>query len=467
MGIRDRLSGFGNAVVEELQIATATPEPKSVDDHMATVSGRTVEKHIPDRSKLEDYWEMYENISFIRNPIRSFASEVVSPGYYVKTENEDLKEDLEDWLEDSAIVSGDINRDFRRLLKKATIQREVKGTSLVEKVPDEDGNIYGFKLIRPGTVRALTMPGQTVLMPPDAEIDEDDGIYSIENIYYTEDGDTAAYIQLTADNPQIDHQRRGYVSFTRDQIIKLTRDADAGEVFGTSRLASVEDRLQSLLKKLEDNDKAIESTAHPYMLFKAGTPENPWEPSKVQKLASEHKQSRYKPGLKQFVQGDISIEDYSGEVSDIEPFLNWDLNAIMSDMPMPKYSLGAYESDVNQFVSRSQSARLERQLKDARQEIQDEWTPVLKEKAEEMGYDSDDVEELVIGEDPATLGFNSGGIPEDQDLLPENSEGEATNPQGNNSDTENIGPAGENNTRPPASTEPERRGGGDTNNGGS
>ena len=442
MGFRDRLSNFGNAVVEELQIATAKPDVKSVDDHMATVSGRTVEKHIPDRSKLEDYWEMYENVSFIRNPIRSFASEVIAPGYYVKTDNEELKEELETWLEKSAIVGGDINRDFRRLLKKSTIQREVKGTSLIEKVPDEDGDIYGFKLVRPESVRALTLPGQTVLMPPDADIDSEDGIYTMENIYTTEDGETAAYIQLTADNPQIDHQQRGYIAFTRDRIIKLTRDADAGEVFGTSRLASVEDRLQSLLKKLEDNDKAIESTAHPYMLFKAGTPEEPWDPGKVEKLANEHKQSRYKPGLKQFVQGDISIEDYSGEVADIEAYINWDLDAIMSDMPMPKYSLGAYENDVNQFVSRSQEKRLENQLKSTRREIEDEWTPVIREKAEEMGYDPDEVEQLVVGEDPRDL-----GIRPNEDLHEDNI------PSGNNSNENNEGESGTDFTRPPASSE--------------
>jgi hypothetical protein len=110
--------------------------------------------------------------------------------------------------------------------------------------------------------------------------------------------------------------------------------------------------------------------------------------------------------------------------------------------------LGAFESDVNQFISRSQSARLERQLDDARQEIQDEWTPVVKEKAEELGYDSEEVEELVIGEDPQKLGFGSEGT------IPEYDVQEGNIPDGNNSNEENVGPDGRTNySRPPASTE--------------
>lgn len=452
MGIRDRLSGFGNSFVEELQIAAGAPDPKSIDRHMTSVQSKSVEEHVPDKSELEDYWELYEGVSFIRNPIRSFASEVVAPGYYIDTENEELAEELEEWLSQSAIVDCDINCDFRRLVKKAEIQREVKGTAIVEKVPDEEGGIYGFKLIAPEEIRALTLPGQSVLVPPDADFeDPDKGVYQNDEKYTTDDGEAAAYVQLTNTISRYSGRDRGYVPFTRDQIIKLTRDADTGDVFGTARLKAVEDRLESLLKKLRDNDKAIESTAHPYMLFQAGTEDSPWEPEKVEALANEHRQERYEPGLKQFVQGDISVEEYSGEVADVEPFLNWDLNAIMADMPMPKYSLGAFESDVNQFVSRSQSARLERQLEDARQEVQDEFNPAIQEKAEELGFPNANPE-LVIGEDPADFGMESE-VPEDD------VQGE-TPPNGNNSNEPNKGEAGANYSRPGASTE-DRDGGSD------
>jgi len=174
-------------------------------------------------------------------------------------------------LSQSAIVDCDINCDFRRLIKKAEIQREVKGTAIVEKVPDEEGGIYGFKLIAPEEIRALTLPGQSVLVPPDADFeDPDKGVYQNDEKYTTDDGEAAAYVQLTNTISRYSGQDRGYVPFTRDQIIKLTRDANTGDVFGTARLKSVEDRLESLLKKLRDNDKAIESTARSGRYFCRG-----------------------------------------------------------------------------------------------------------------------------------------------------------------------------------------------------
>lgn len=457
MGVVSQLSDFGQRVVAELQLAAGRPEPRSVDKEMSTVRSRNVEKHFPDKKQMERYWEMYRNVPIIRNPIRSFASEVVAPGYYVDAENDELQEELEEWLEQCCIVDGEIDKDFRHLLKKATIQREVKGTALAEKVYDDEENFYGFKLMRPETVRAYTYPGQSLLLPPDADVEEDERLFGDTDIRRTTNGEVAAYTQLTSDIHEWSSSNDGFVAFTRDSVLKLTRDTDTGEVFGTSRVYSVEDRLESLIKKLDDNDKAIESVAHPSLVYQLGTDENPFEPEKVQAFAEAHEQEHYEPGLKQFLQGNIDINEVTGEVAEIKEYLDWDLNYIISDLPMPKYSLGAFESDVNQFVSRSQSARLERSLKDARQEIEDEWTPTLKEKAEELDYNPDDVNALVISEDPEELSM----MPEDGDSLPENSEGDANTPSGNNSNEQHAGPDGSNQSRPPASTEPERDGGGD------
>lgn len=468
MGLKDTFTNTGKMVVDELQRA-AEPDARSVDNHPSRTDSRftrtarrgTADKHFPNEKKLDRYWEIYQEVPIIRHPIRSFASEVVSPGYYVDTDNEELKEELEDWLSHSAIVDGEVGKDFSILLKKAQIQREVKGTSLCEKVSAEDGNLYGFKLMRPETVRAFTKPGQTVLLPPDYEPDdledESEGLMEQliqkQDFYRNDEDEIAAYVQL--DDVISDQSDDGYyIPFTRDEVIKLTRDADTGEIFGESRITAVEDRLNSLLKKLDDADKAIESTASPLQLFKFGVgEEGPWAPEEIAAFMNEHKQSEFEPGMKQGVQGDVTVEEYGGEVPNVGEFLEWDLNWIMSEMPMPKYALGGYTSDVNQFVSRSQSARLENQKKEARTEISNEWTPVLEEKAEEMGYDADDVNALVIGEDPSDMGLEDvlrqEGVDEDRVKEIANSEG---------------GPSGENTTRPPASTE-DREGGGDTVNG--
>ncbi len=475
MGFRNTLQEYTNTVVEELQRASGQPEARSVDSlrgkntrYNRVARSGSVDKHYPEKKDLERYWEIYKEVSIIRDPIRSFASEVVGPGYYVDSDNEELKKALEDWLKHSCIVGGEIDKDFSFLLKKAQIQREVKGTVFCEKVRDSNDDLYGFKLMKPESVRAFTKPGQTVLLPPDYDVDEakdsSSGILgdliSKQQFYTTESGEVAAYVQL--DEGLTGKDDGYYIAFTRDDILKLDRDSDIGNVFGESRIAAVEDRLNSLLKKLDDNDKGIESVSQPFQLFKFGSEENPWEEEEIASFMNQHTASQFEPGMKQGVQGDLSVETVSGEVAPITEFLDWDLNWIISEMPMPKYALGGFTSDVNQFISRSQSARLEKQVSEARDEIENEWTPVLEEKAEELGFSADDLNGLVIGEDPSELNLvmeakKEGELPEDN---PEDDVGQANRPANNNSEEDHVGPSGENLTRPPASTEPDRDGGG-------
>jgi hypothetical protein len=460
MGFREQLSRAGKLAVEELQRATAgSPDARSVDRFpgLSTQGGIVsrsgeADKHFPDQTKIQDYWELYKEIPIIRQPIRSFASEVIAPGYYIDSDDEELKEEIESWLENSAIVGGEVDRNFSFLLKKATIQREVKGTVLCELVENENGNLYGFKLMRPETVRAFTKPGQTVLLPPDYDIEEKrnqsgiiDKLLKNQTFYTTEEGDVAAFVQV--DDAITGMDDGYYIPFTRDDVIKLTRDSDVGEVFGESRLTAVEDRLQSLLKKLRDNDKAIESLAHPFQLFQFGSEDDPWEPSEIKNFMDQHSQDQFEPGMKQGVQGDMSIETVSGEVAPIEEFLDFDLNWVISEMPMPRYALGGFESEVNQFVSRSQETRLENQIEEARKEIENEFTPVIEQKVEELGYNVEDFNGFVIGEDPENLNLVEEAKKEQEgDNIPD----------GNNSDEQNVGEGGTDFERPPASREEDR-----------
>lgn len=432
MGILSELSKYRGKVVEELQIAVGTPDARSLDHQSEIVRSTNVDEHTTDDKKLDRYWKLYKQVPIIRQPIRSFASEVIGPGYFIDTDNDDAKEDLEEWLSKSSIVDGGIDKDFRDLLKKATIQREVKGTAMAEKVVTDEGDLYGFKLIRPETMKAFTYPGQSVLLPPDANIETNEGLLSRKSYRTTDDGEVAAYVQTASELNGLTGNQ--FVPFTRDRVLKLTRDADVGEIFGESRLTAVEDRLESLLKKLEDNDKAIESLAHPFQLFQFGSEDDPWDPSEIKAFMSEHKQEDFEPGMKQGVQGNLSVETVSGEVAPIEEFLNFDVNWIISEMPLPKYALGGFEEDVNQFVSRSQETRVEKQIQEARHEIEDEWTPVVKEKAEELGYDSEDIE-LVLGEDPESF--------MNQEIRPDEEDGQ------------NQGAGGTDFSRPPASSEQE------------
>lgn len=355
-------------------------------------SGDGVGRTDPPKDEITRYWRLFETVPIVRQPITSFASQVVEPGYYIANEglDEETLHELENWLETSAIVEGEIGADFQGLLKKAIIQREVKGTGLVEKVHAEEDEeiITGMKLVKVETVEAHTRPGQSILLHPDD---------SYEDAPTTDGGETAAYVQNITSGSYGGSDDG--VAFTVDDIIKLTRDADAGEIFGTSRLEASADRIDGLRQKLEDNDQAIESKAYPLWLFKFGDPEAPWDRDDINKFMKSHEMENFHPGMKQGVRGDVNVDTVSGEVAEIGDYLDFDLNWIITSMPMPKYSLGGFDENVGQVAGAAQQGDVNRQIREIRQEIKTKFTPILREKAQEMGVSEEDAEniDLIIG----------------------------------------------------------------------
>lgn len=441
----DRFAERLEGAAEELsQHDEEEPEPRSVDNSVTTVTLPGYDQHRPESRDMERHWELFKTVPVVREPIRAFSSEVIAPGYWVDAGSDSAREDLEDWLESACIIEGEVDKDFRELVKKASIQREARGTALVEKVyaeSDEDGEerkLYGFKLINPETVKVYTKPGQTVLLPPDATVPDS------EDVKTNDRGETAAYVQF--DNGLSRYDEVDEVRFTREDIIKLTRDADVGSVFGVSRIQAVADRVEALEQKLENNDKAIESLAYPFWLFKFGTEDQPWQPKEIREFMENHSRSEFTPGMKQGVQGNVDIDTISGDVADIQEYLQFDIDWIMSEMPLPKYALGGFEENINQFVSRSQETRVEKQLEEARQEIQAEWNPVLKEKAEEMGHDPEEVE-LKFGKSPEQ---KEKELEEEKRKQEIQNAGDENGSDGGSSDSSDEGT---DTTRPPASSE--------------
>ena len=359
----------------------------------------------PPRDEMRQYWRQFETTPIIRKSITSFASQVTEPGYYIKArglEEEQLRE-LDKWLQTCAIIEGETGKDFRLLAKKAAIQREVRGTALIEKAPDknDEDKIAGLKLINPETMEAITRPGQSILMAPD-DINNEEYI----DVPTAESGGAAAYLQdLSETNtffgtPVRTRDRGGAntdgfkIGFRRDEIIKLTRDADVGEIFGTSRIEAVSERVKGIQQKLRDNDKAIESKAYPLWLFLFGSEDNPWEGSDIRDFMQAHEMENFHPGMKQGVRGDVDVKTISGEVADISQALEFDLNWIMSAMPMPKFALGAFDGAVGQVGGMAQQQDVNRQINEARQEIEDEFTPLLREVAQQVGIEENLAEDI-------------------------------------------------------------------------
>lgn len=358
------------------------------------------------KDEMRKYWRQFETTPIIQKPIESFASSITEPGYYLESQSlsvEQLRE-LDEWLEKCAIIEGERGKNFRLLLKKLIIQREVKGTAFVEKAPDrnDDSLVAGFKLINAETMEANTVPGRAILLEPE-------DIKTYPDAPKTEKGMAAAYLQDLGEtntyfgraveraNPDANGEFK--IGFERSDILKFTRNADVGEIFGTSRIESVSDRIDGLKKKLNDNDEAISSKAYPLWVFLFGTPEHPWRSDDIDEFMRAHEMENFHPGMKQGVRGDVDIKTISGEVAEIAEYLQFDIDWIMSNMPMPTYALGAFGDAVGQFGGIAQQQNVNRQINEARQEISDEFTPVIREVALQKGFPEDAVKDLrlIIG----------------------------------------------------------------------
>jgi hypothetical protein len=368
----------------------------------------------PDHDEMRKYWRQFETTPFVRKSITSFSRQVMEPGYYIKARGLDQDEltDLDHWLTSSSIIEGEVGQDFRQLAKKMIVQQEVRGTAFTELAPDKDDpdKIAGLKLINAETMEAVTRPGQSILLDPEDSAKFDDAPAA-------EAGGAAAWLQDLGEtetffNTPISGRNRGMendtdgdfkIGFRRDEIIKMARDADAGELFGTSRLEAVSERIEGLRQKLSDNDDAIASKAYPLWLFMFGSEENPWESDDINDFMKAHEMENFHSGMKQGVRGDVNVDTVSGEVADIADALNFDIEWIMSIMPIPRFALGAFTDTggtAGQFGGVAQQQETQRQIKDARRDLEDKFTPVIRRVAEQMGMDEDAVESirLKIGE---------------------------------------------------------------------
>jgi len=339
----------------------------------------------PPKDQYRRYWRQFETTPIIREPITSYAREVIQPGYRVESpdlDEEQLKK-LVNWLRSSAIISGLTDENMSELIKKAVVQIEVKGTVFIEKVyaKEDSEKLLGFKFIPAETMEINKRPNQNMVLQPGDEKEFDD-------VPTTEDGVAAAYTQTRPSRSAYGGGGAGSgseeINFTKDEVLKITRDEDTGEALGTSRLESVSQRIEGLKKKLRDNDEAISSKAYPLWLFMFGSEEAPWDRNDIDSFMQAHEMDNFHPGMKQGVRGDVDVETISGEVADIAEYLEFDLNWILSAMPKAKYTLGAYEASINQFVTQSQERDTQRQIEERRREFESKLSPVVQQKAEQM-----------------------------------------------------------------------------------
>lgn len=438
MAIGDNFKG----AFAELQGEDLDPDPRSESkqDRYSWFESPGTEHFHPPKDEMQQYWRAYETVPFVRQSISAFAREVVEPGWWIEADNDETAEELAQWLRSACIIEGEKGKDFTFLLRKTAIQREVRGTAIVEHVPDKSDRdaIAALKMLNPETLTAFTKPDTTLLWDPDDN--------APKGVPRTDDGDVATWVQFHEDDQWGDHESN---PFAQDDITKVARDADVGEIYGTSRLEAVLPRIDSLRTKLSSLDQAIESKAWPTWIFQFGQPEDTWHPDEIDDFMDEQEPDSFTPGTKHGVQGDISVETVGGEVPDLEYSIKYDVSHIMSIMPMPKAATG-FAEDINQFVTRFQNERIKRQVKEARRELEHDFNNVLEMKAEELGLNTEGLQLRIAppnGDDAADIEDRATTIryvsdaDQNQQQEQEGRDGASSNPQNNENQEPGSQPA--------------------------
>jgi len=171
------LSRLRNGITNEVSELSSDAAARSTDGSFLernkpfTYEQENYDRTEAPRDDMRTYWRQFETTPIIRKPITSFATRVTEPGYYIEAEelSEEEVKRLGEWLDSCAIIEGQPGKDFRELANKSVVQREVRGTALIEKAPHKQDNdkIAGLKLINPETVEAVTIPDQSILVPPE------------------------------------------------------------------------------------------------------------------------------------------------------------------------------------------------------------------------------------------------------------------------------------------------------------
>jgi hypothetical protein len=247
-----------------------------------------------------------------------------------------------------------------------------------------------------------TKPGVNMLLPPDYNPTDSGSVSSTVSrrqsfsgdvyVKTTPSGDVAAYVQF--DRTLSRWEEREERRFASDQILHWPRNPDIGDKFGNSTIEPVLDRSRALREKLQDNDLAISMKAWPMVLFQLGDPDRPWSWSRIEDFMEDYDDRNLGPGMYQGVPGDVEINEFAGETADISEHVMTDIDMIISSMPGPKHALGAFS--VGSGLTDAHDQQFKKTVREARRELENTFTPYIKDALESWDYDTSGLE-LHIG----------------------------------------------------------------------
>lgn len=346
--------------------------------------------------RIREHWNDYYNeFALTRAPLRNFDLAVMEPGYRIRVEDsdgdrdEEMEEALKLWASNCVIHAGQMGHDLAKLLSSLPSKRRGKGTVLIEKVGTEDDPdaLAGLMSLDPSTFKIYTREDQTLLIQPEDEVAPD---------HPKVNGQAAAFVQY--DDSLSRFADKDPIPFTVDDIIKLTFDADDGEVWGTDIFVAIDDRIDALIQKLNDRDYAIRQTGYAHRIYSSQN----WSQQEAEDYAEAHKKgevsSEYGPpadqpdrggekdsfaGRVDFVPDEVEITTEHGKVPDLDSAVRDDIEQIFSIMPVGKYQI-AYADDLNQFVVDPQIEKDNEKVDKERRYLERKISPILEEKADEL-----------------------------------------------------------------------------------
>lgn len=372
------------------------PEPQTRDrqSHETFAFSNDTDRVEPS-DDIEDWVDSYYDSPIIRAPIQTFVADVVAPGWRVSVEdNDSLQEDLQAWAEECAIVEGEFGHDFTRIIEDTLIDKYGRrGTALIEHVYDDaeaQEELLALRPFRVETVTAYTRPGKNILLKPDDratdfEAQQPDGQADGDrgDLPTTRAGDAAAYVQY---DDVFGTRDRDEVALALDDVTKVTHDTDTGGIFGEPATASVSSRADAVNTKLDDADQGIKAKAYKYWLVNLPGIDQSTAEALIKDLNLDD------PTTKSVTNSaEIEVESIDGEVPDIVDHLQFDVEYIISGLPLPLYKAG-FASDINRDITTEQREAYQERIRDERRDLEATFEPIFQQKAAELsGVDPDSV----------------------------------------------------------------------------
>lgn len=334
-------------------------------------------------ANLAEHYELFENTPLIHSSIRSFSSDVVSPGYRLEGDDQQV-EYLEEWAEQAAIVGGAKHNDLQPFLKQVVNQRWGRGGAMIEHVKDDprddDYDITGVHFVKPETVKAQTQEDKNILLEPDGEHDD---------APTTERGETAAFVQYH-DDAVLGPFDRDDIALSQNDVTRSLLNPDIDSLWGTPVTATIAEDVRGFKRILRANEQAIKSKAWGIWSIAFGrdvleyeddgrsvTEIIEWDEGDQDEFI-DNRIENLDPGEIVGHDGEIEFEKFEGEVPDIIDHLEFYISNITTALPTPLYMVG-FESDINQFVTERQDERYQSLVDEERQAIERDLTPLLED----------------------------------------------------------------------------------------